>query len=860
MTTVAQRSFSSGEIAPALYARVDQSKYASGLRTCRNGFILRHGGWANRPGSKFIGEVKDSTKTVRLIPFIFNVDQTYVLEFGDEYFRVIRNGAYASDLSLTITGITQANPAVLTYTGTDPSNGEEVAISGVVGMTQVNGRNFKIANVNSGANTFELQYMNGTNVNSTAFTAYSSGGTADRIYTVSTPYLEADLPTLKYTQSADIVTLVHPSYAPRELARTGHTSWTLTTITFAPTQAAPTSPAASGGPGTATQYQVTAVASETYEESLPTSTFGTTSTPSAGSPVTLTWVAASGAIAYNVYRFLNGVAGFIGTAGSTSFSDVGLTADTSDAPPSARNPFGSTDNYPSTVTYLQQRLTFANTNNDPEKVWSSRTGLFKNFTISTPLQDDDAVTFTLAGRQVNEIRNLVDLGAPVIFTTSGEWAIGGNSAGVLVPAEVNPKQQSYNGSSELQPIIIGSSAIYVQARGSIVRDLAFEFQSDGYRGTDLTIFSAHLFDDYEIVDWAYQQIPHSVVWLIRNDGTMLSLTYVREQQILGWSRHDTSGTFENVAVVPEGADDALYTVVKRTINGETVRYVERQPTRQIVDIEESIFVDSSLSFDGRNTNTGHTMTLSGGTDWDYEETLTLTSSASFFESNVVGNVIRLVGSAGDIIRCEITAYTSATVVSVKPNATVPVTMRSAAISDWTECVDTVTGLWHLEGEDVSVFGDGFVVANPNNESYDIVTVTNGSVVLDKPYGVIHIGLPYISDIETLDIDQSGGVSIVDRKKNISEVSVFCENSRGIWVGATPPTNDSTDPLEGLYEAKIRNSEGYNEPVDLLTGHVQVNLRSEWNSNGRIFIRQVDPVPLTVLAVMPAGEIPFIRTA
>ena len=112
MTTFSQKSFSGGEISPSLYARVDQVKYANGLKTCRNSMVMRHGGTTNRPGTVFVAEVKDSSKTVRFIPFIFNSDQTYVLEFGDQYMRVLRNGAQVVESAKTISGATQANPCV----------------------------------------------------------------------------------------------------------------------------------------------------------------------------------------------------------------------------------------------------------------------------------------------------------------------------------------------------------------------------------------------------------------------------------------------------------------------------------------------------------------------------------------------------------------------------------------------------------------------------------------------------------------------------------------------------------------------------------------------------------------------------
>jgi hypothetical protein len=821
--------------------------------------IMRHGGASNRPGTTFVGEVEDSSKTVKLIPFIFNADQTYVLEFGDQYMRVHRNGVQLTNAAQNITGITNANPAVLTYSGADNyANGDEVYISGVVGAMSsfVNNRNFKVANVNTGTNTFELQYMDSTNVNSTAFGSYTSGGTIEEIYQISTPYVEADLAELQHIQSADVITIVHPSYAPRELSRSGHTSWTLSTITFAPSIAAPTGVTNSGAAGSTTQWVVTAIAEETFEESLASSSTGSSATPSSGSPITVSWSAVSGAQEYNVYKNSNGIYGFIGIAGSTSFVDNGITADTAEAPPTARNPFNATGDYPSAVTYYQQRLGFANTDNDTEKVWFSRSANFKNFTVSSPLQDDDAVTFTVVGRQVNEVRHMLDLGKLLILTSGGEWIAEGDEAGVLKPTAINARQQSYNGSSTLPPLVVGNNALYVQARGTIVRDLGYDLESDGYRGNDLTIFAAHLFDGYTISNWAFAQIPHSIIWAARSDGTLIGMTYVREHQLWAWHRHDFDGLVENVCVVPEGTEDVLYMVIKRTIDGATKRYVERMASRRFDDVIDSIFLDSSLSYDGRNTDAAHTMTLSGGTTWVYTETLTLTSSASYFASTDVGNQIHLTGDDGTIIRCTITGYTSPTVVSVTPNITVPVAMRSAAISDWAKAVDEITGLWHLEGKSVSVFADRFVVASPNNSAYELITVSDGSITLDKPYTVIHAGLPVTADLQTLNIDTADGETLSDKRKLITTVNIFVESSRGIWAGAVPPTDDSVDPIEGLVELKLRNQEGYDDPVALKTEVVDVKIQAEWNSNGRVFIRQIDPIPLSVLAVIPAGLVPF----
>lgn len=775
MPSSIQRSFAGGEVSPSMYARADQVKYATGLRQCRNFMVMRHGGATNRPGLKFIAEVKDSSKTVRLIKFVFNASQTYILEFGDEYMRVIKDGV-------------------------------------------------------------QLE----------------SGGSP---YEISTPYAEEHLSELQYVQSGDIVTIVHPNYAPRQLARTGDTSWTLSSITFEPSISAPTisSVTPQGTAGSTTyNYQVTSVKEETYEESYASST-GNTSTGNADLDKTnyneITIGAVSGALEYNVYREQNGVYGFIGIArpsgGSIKFKDIGYEVDTSDTPPSARNPFSS--DYPSTATYFQQRLVLANTDAEPEKVWASRTGDFKNFTISSPLQDDDAVTFTIVGRQVNEVRHLVEIGRLVALTSGGEWTIEGDAAGILQPTAINLKQQGYNGANRLKPIIVGNNVLYVQARGSVVRDLRYQFESDGYAGQDLTVFASHFFDGYTLDDWDFQQIPNSIVWVVRSDGTLLGLTYLPEHNLWGWHRHDTDGAFENVCTIPEGDEDANYVVVKRTIDGQTRRYIERLESRQISDISvDAFFVDSGVTYDGRNTNDSHTMTLSGGSTWGWGETLTLTSSTSYFSAGDVGDAIVL-NAGEDSITCEITAYSSGTEVSVQSNKDVSSDFQGVTISNWSKAVTSVSGLDHLEGEIVSVLGDGNVLFNGDADDPKAIqyTVDTGEISLDEPFSVIHAGLPFVSDLETLDLENISGETLADKKKLIKSVTVFVEESRGIFAG---PDADH------LREAKQRSTENYGEPVNSLTGTIDVRLESSWNSNGRTFIRQRDPLPLSVLAIVPSGDI------
>lgn len=839
MTRTIQRSFAGGEVSPELYGRGDTVKYQTGLRTCRNFKVQRYGGVANRSGSEFVAEVKDSTKAVRFLKFAFNAEQTYVLEFGDLYMRVIQNGAQITDLALAITGITQASPAVLSYTGTDPANGQEVHLSGVLGMSALNGRNFKIANVNAGANTLELKYMDGANVDTSTFPAYVSGGTADRIYEIVTPYVEAHLRALQFVQSGNIVTIAHPGYAPRDLTRVSSTNWTLSPVSFVPTPAAPTGLAATpGGAGAFVyRYKVSAVVAETYEESLPSAVGSCNcAPPTAAAPNVLDWNVVSGAQEYYVYRetyFGSGVYGYLGTAAANSFQDVGVAPDNSATPPVDRSPFAAPGDYPSTVTYFQQRRVFANTDNDPEKVWTSRSGQYTNLTISSPSQDDDAVTFTIVSRQVNEIRHLMEVGELVVLTSGAVWQVQGDADGVLKPTAINLKLQGANGAAELAPVTVGNNLIYLQGRGSIVRDLAYKRDAAGYVGKDLSIFAPHLFEGFQILAWDYQEVPDSVVWAVRDDGTLLGMTYLPEHEVWGWHHHDTAGdTYEDVISVPEGGEDAVYVLVRR---GEK-RFIERFRSRRISSVVDAFFVDSGLSYDGWNADPAHTMTLSGGVTWEYTEDLTMTSNQPIFSAGDVGNAVVLALGALRV-SCEILAYTSPTIVTVQADKNVPVEFQNTPFLVWAYAADSFAGLHHLEGRLVNVLADGNVETP--------MVVVNGTITLQRPYTVVHAGLPITADVETLDVEDESTAEVRARHKLIKSVDLLVESSRGIWAG--PDANN-------LLELKQRDTEAWGAPTDLDTGLVEIDLNSTWNKPGRVFVRQQDPLPVNILAIIPYGSV------
>jgi hypothetical protein len=917
---IPQRAFSSGELSPSLYARVDYFRYATGAKIIKNCYVKKSGGVENRGGNRFIFNFQSETNTyplgslddVRMIPFTSSLSSAYVLLFTHQKMFVVKNGSMV--FSTASSSVSINSSCVVTYSGSDTyANGDIVYFETTDQASYSNSSNyhnryFIVSSVNTGANTFSLTYMDGTAVTGLgAVTAINM----KEVYSISSPYSSSDLPNIKYAQSKGTLTITHPTYAEREITTAGDASWTISTITKTPTQAAPTSPSATqnGTTGSAVyNYKLAAINDNTKEESLPTAAFGVTNgnaTLDTTNYVGISATAASGATEYVVYKELNqsGTYGFIGflTSGS-SFRDIGYTPDTTDRPIDSRDPFGSANNYPSCVVYYQQRRGFANTNNDTEIVEFSRTAFPNNFTVSKPSQSNDAVSFTASGARANPVRHMVDLGSLVLFTDSGEKIVQGDNAGVLSPTSINLRQFSYNGSANNPaPIIIDNTALYIQAGGSIVRDFFADIAVDGYKGNDLTIFSNHLFDGYNITDWAYQKSPNSIIWAVRSDGVVLSLTYVKDQQMLAWTQHNFDGFVQNVCCIPNGDIDDVYFVIERKVasysGGEKIfeRYLERLSDRIILNNDftivnergdtssalakpiryyssndnEKIFSDSSVFYDLRNTDRNAilriTQIASNGYSAGTEVSVQIFNGppASFFTQSIVGTNLHFWLPNGDFYVLEniqSVSYSSGVTFTAVINRDLPSAYQTGNItSNFAYTRKTFYGLWHLEGKEVSVRGDGYVVASPNNEQYETVTVANGSITLDRCYSVVSIGLPYTSDIQTLAIDGTQNTTI-GKQQMIKKVYVHTEKTQTMWVGTRNPDNvklnSADDPLYGLYEVKNRNEENYDEVAGFLKERFEVKVEGTYEEQAEVFIRNVDPTSMTVLAITPEGVLNF----
>lgn len=254
--------------------------------------------------------------------------------------------------------------------------------------------------------------------------------------------------------------------------------------------------------------------------------------------------------------------------------------------------------FPYAVGFYQDRLCFGGNYTEPQKCWMSVTGDYNNFENHIISQDDDAVTAALISRRVSPVRDIVPLSSLIVLTDSAEWTIdAGSTKSAITPSSLDAQVQGYRGCAAVPPVVIGDMLLFVQKQGKIIRDLGYVFESDSYSGNDLTVLATHLFRDSKIVSMDYQQDPDSIVWVVLADGTLLALTYLREHDVIAWSRIKTDGFVESVACISTGDRDETWLCVRRSVGGATKRFVEMIADRHVTAPEDGFFVDCGVSFD-----------------------------------------------------------------------------------------------------------------------------------------------------------------------------------------------------------------------------------------------------------------------
>jgi hypothetical protein len=570
-----------------------------------------------------------------------------------------------------------------------------------------------------------------------------SGGSP---YEIVSPYLEAELFEIKYAQSADVMYICHPNHAVRKLSRTGHTAWTLTEVNF------------TNGP-----YLDSNITTTTFTISAHTVGAGRTLTASAITGIN----SDTGFQTTDVGRLVQFRDGYGKITARTSttvvtieiLKDMGSTSSSIDWSLGA---FSNTTGHATCVTFFEQRLVFAGTKSQPQTLFFSKSGDYENMDENRggTVADDDAIIYTIASNQVNAIRFMTATRTLIVGTAGGEFAVSGGGTDVAItPTNILIKKQSNHGAANLDAIAVGNVTLFLQRAKRKIRELAYNFDVDGYLAPDMTILAEHI-SESGITQMAYQQEPNQIIWCVRTDGQLIALTYQREQQVVAWHRHIFGGSFssgnavcESVAVLPTDDNEyQVWIIVKRTINSTTKRYVEYLHTFDFneADNTDFNFLDSQLSYSGS-----------------------------------------------------------------------PVT--------------TISGLSHLEGQTVAILANG--ATHPRK------TVTSGSISLDRSASKVKVGLPYTSLLQTMRLDAGSQDGTSQGKtKRIFDITLRIYESIGIEVG---PDLNNMERIPFRSSATLMD-----QAIPVFTGDKEIEFRGNYETDGYVYVRQDQPLPLTILSLYP----------
>jgi len=810
-----QTNFTSGELTPKLAGQVDFKKYNNGVETMENMTVFPQGGTTRRYGSRFVCEVKNSANATRLIPFEFNVTQSYILEFGDQYIRFYKDNGQIVEASKNITGITQASPAVVTSSSHGYSNGDHVWINSVVGMTELNGRRFTVANKTT--NTFEL-----SGINSSSYTAYSSSGTAEKVYEISTSYTAAQVFDLQFTQSADTMYIVHSSHEPTKLTRSGHTSWTLAEVDF---QIGP------------------------FLDTNTTTTTFTTSATTVGTGRTLT-ASASTFASTDVGRLVKLGDGWGKITAYTSATvvtwTINVAATGSGSVTWALGAWSDTTGFPSTVSFYEQRLVFAGSTDYPQTIWASESGSYEDFDVGDA-SAADAFIYTIAANRVNVIRWLAPARDLIVGTAGGEFRVGRPTGEPLKPDNVTITQQTTYGGHTTQPVQIGNAVLFVQRQKQKVREFAYRFEDDAYVAPDMTLLAGHITGD-GIDDVDYAQEPESIYWAVREDGVLLGMTYQREEDVVAWHRHIFGGTDQNCTItVSDYANIQTGTTLKFTkSDGTTVTFTSTTGTAGTDEFKNET----------NNNTTADNIYTAINTHADFTVANPAAAIVTVFETTPSGTGLLTVESS-DTVRLTTTDEKAAKVKSV---ATISETLENqvwiiveriinGSTVKFVEYLDStlnmdcalsgtvtgsstsVTALDHLEGETVQILIDDAV--------YPVQKVSSGAVTVSLPSTfaskTIEVGLGYKSTIKTMRVEAGAEAGTAQgRKKRYNEVLVRLYKTVGVTInGDQLPFRTSANKM--------------GQPISSFSGDKRVS-NLGWDREGQVTIQQTQPLPMTILGI------------
>jgi len=517
-------------------------------------------------------------------------------------------------------------------------------------------------------------------------------------------------------------------------------------------------------------------------------------------------------------------------SGDTSWAlaDISFTAEPAE--------WGAND-FPSTLTFDNERLWWASSPSFPMRLWGSKVGIYNDHGVSSPLVADDALNLDIAAKQANAIQWIDSTRKFIVGTTGSEyWLTSSSGDGPITALSKQAVPGSFNGTSDVFPEPIGGTLLYLQRQNKVLRELIHSFTADRLEGEDLTVLAEHLTRTNTITQLSFQREPYKILWCVRDDGFLLGLTYYPEHEVFGWHRHEIGGDgiVESVASIPGSTQDEVWLSIKRTIDSSEVRYIEKiHDIFKGDDTLDAFYVDSGLSLDNRldiesidHTDpgivnfTGHPYSngdvvtfRSIDLDISGEEDFQTLNGETLTVANAAANTFELTDGGTPVSFVEYKQIESATSAL---NQTV------------------LTGLAHLEGEELTILADGAPVAEK--------TVENSQITLDSGASVVHAGLFYFSQIRTLPpyVQNQGGDNFAENMR-ITNIIVQLYKTLGMKTG---PNEDNLSDYDFISDQVPLGLAG-----DLFDGFTHdISFDGEYSRDPSVYIRQDQPLPLTVLSL------------
>lgn len=791
--TLYQSNFAQGELSPWLNGRVDIAQYANSAKSIKNMFVRPQGGLMKRPGTMYVGAIKNKTSTTtKLWEFVYSDSDSYVLEVGDQYIRIYRDGGQILSTAAIangtfVSGISSwTNASTGTGSISHDAGNERMAIAGgasgvgkaVQGVQYLGVGTYTLSvtvagnsvayaigttsggsEIASGTATVGSNSINFTpTAAGTVYFTFSNANNDTRyvdtisinnpVYEINTPWADTELAECTFAQVYDAMYIVHPDHAPRKLTRTGHAQWSLSTVVFEDGPYYDITDADYGGKGT--NY-----------------TMAITGSTSAGSSVTVT-CSSPKFVATDVgrllrYRTLSTDAwGVIEITGYTSTTVVTGTVQkvlpgTSASTQWRLGAFSGTTGFPSTITFFEQRMVLARTATQQQTIWFSTAGDLTNFSPDNAddkdaVDADTAMTYTVSDNKANVVYHLVPQRGLFIISSGGVWLARSSTSGeAITPDTINISPIIQESAADVKPAVVGSNSFYVNKYRRKLMEIGYNFSEDAFKANDVALLAEHRTAG-NIAQVAIARSPNYLIWARMQDGTLATCTYVKEQNVNAWAEQVLGGTnvaVEQIVSIPGSYDDEIWMLVSRTVDGATVRYIEYlTPSYTEPTINNARYVDCAISYSGSSTT-------------------------------------------------------------------------------------TLTGANHLEGEVVSCLGNGAVVVAGD--------VTSGSVALQSAVTSAIVGLPYSSVVHTSQlVSGSAPAALQGRLGRIHAADVRLYNSYGGQIGYDGSI------LDIMPEYSSNTVMG--DPLTLFEGDREFVLPSEFSRNPRMYIKHDLPVPFNLLSV------------